>query len=200
MTQFAETTEDFSDSAENDSFLRDAVRIFCQNRMAMTGLILVGALIFVALFAPLISHHDPYRVALNEQLLPPSMTYWLGTDNFGRDLLTRILYGARISLVVGIVPSFISLAIGAVMGIISGYCGGRTDFVDHAPRRYDDRFSVAAFGDGGDVYAGGEPLQHLHCLEPRGLGGRCARGAFPDACGQGEGVHRGCSRQRHDAY
>ena len=128
MTQFAETTEDFSDSAENDSFLRDAIRIFCQNRMAMTGLILVGALIFVALFAPLISHHDPYRVALNEQLLPPSMTYWLGTDNFGRDLLTRILYGARISLVVGIVPSFISLAIGAVMGIISGYCGGRTDF------------------------------------------------------------------------
>jgi hypothetical protein len=58
---------------------------------------------------------------MDEQFLPPSATHWLGTDNFGRDLLTRILYGARISLVVGIVPSFISLVIGAVMGIVSGF-------------------------------------------------------------------------------
>ncbi|MDH6232272.1 peptide/nickel transport system permease protein [Mesorhizobium soli] len=129
MTQFAETTEDFTDDTGDDSYFRDALRIFASNRMAMVGLILVGALIFVALFIPFISPHDPYRVALDEQFLPPSATYWLGTDNFGRDLLTRILYGARISLVVGIVPSFISLMIGAVMGIISGYYGGRIDFI-----------------------------------------------------------------------
>lgn len=97
--------------------------------MAMVGLILVGLLVFVALFIPFISPHDPYRVAMDEQFLPPSTTFWLGTDNFGRDLLTRILYGARISLIVGIVPSFISLMIGAVLGIISGYFGGRIDFI-----------------------------------------------------------------------
>ncbi|MEK1945702.1 MAG: ABC transporter permease [Ensifer adhaerens] len=127
MTKFSETTEDFADTSESDSFFRETVRVFCRNRMAVIGLILVGALVFVAIFIPLISPHDPYRVALDEQFLPPSTTYWLGTDNFGRDLLTRILYGARISLVVGIVPSFISLVIGAVMGIISGYFGGKTD-------------------------------------------------------------------------
>lgn len=129
MTQLAETAEDFAGESETDSFFRDAVRTFARNRMAMTGLILVGGLIFVALFIPFISPHDPYRVALDEQFLPPSATYWLGTDNFGRDLLTRILYGARISLIVGIVPSFISLMIGTVMGIISGYYGGRIDFI-----------------------------------------------------------------------
>lgn len=129
MTEIAETIPDVADDAGNDSFLRDGIRIFCRNRMAMAGLIMVGCLVFVALFVSFISPHDPYRVALNEQFRPPSTTYWLGTDNFGRDLLTRILYGARISLVVGIVPSFISLMIGAVLGVVSGYYGGRVDFV-----------------------------------------------------------------------
>ncbi|KWV44485.1 peptide ABC transporter permease [Rhizobium altiplani] len=129
MTEIAETIPDVADDAGNDSFLRDGIRIFCRNRMAMAGLIMVGCLVFVALFVSFISPHDPYRVALNEQFRPPSTTYWLGTDNFGRDLLTRILYGARISLVVGIVPSFISLMIGAVLGVVSGYYGGRVDFM-----------------------------------------------------------------------
>ena len=129
MTEIAETIPDIADDAGNDSFLRDGIRIFCRNRMAMAGLIMVGCLVFVALFVSFISPHDPYRVALNEQFRPPSTTYWLGTDNFGRDLLTRILYGARISLVVGIVPSFISLMIGAVLGVVSGYYGGRVDFI-----------------------------------------------------------------------
>ncbi|WP_413872580.1 ABC transporter permease [Albidovulum sp.] len=116
------------DLIEEASFLRDTIRAFRKNRMAMVGLVFVLALVSCAVFAPWISPHDPYRVALDDQLLPPSATYWLGTDNFGRDVLTRILYGARISLVVGIVPSLIALAIGTVMGILSGYLGGKTDF------------------------------------------------------------------------
>ena len=96
--------------------------------MAMVGLLLVSLLFLVAFFIPIISPHDPYRVALDEQFLPPSSSYWLGTDNFGRDLLTRILYGARISLLVGIVPSFISLMIGAVL-IADG-------FGVHVPKGY----------------------------------------------------------------
>jgi len=111
------------------SFLRDATTAFRRNRLAMVGLLFVILLALLAIFAPLVSPYNPYIVDLDQQLLPPSLHHWLGTDNFGRDVLTRIIYGARISLVVGIVPSFISLVIGTVMGILSGYVGGRTDFV-----------------------------------------------------------------------
>ena len=123
------TGENAPKTIEEASFLGDSLRAFRKNRMAMAGLAFVLLLVLLTIFAPWISPHDPYRVALNEQLLPSSTTYWLGTDNFGRDVLTRILYGARISLVVGIVPSLISLIIGTVLGILSGYFGNRTDFV-----------------------------------------------------------------------
>ena len=128
MTELVQAKDTYVEEQESASFLRDTTRIFLRNRMAMTGLIIVGFLVFAAIFAPYISPHDPYRVVMDEQFLSPSLTHWLGTDNFGRDTLTRILYGARISLVVGIVPSIISLIIGAIMGIISGYYGGRIDF------------------------------------------------------------------------
>jgi peptide/nickel transport system permease protein len=111
------------------SFLRDAIAAFRRNRLAMVGLLFVALLALLAIFAPLASPYNPYIVDLDQQLLPPSLHHWLGTDNFGRDVLTRIIYGARISLVVGLVPSFISLVIGTAMGILSGYVGGRTDFV-----------------------------------------------------------------------
>ena len=128
MTELAQANDAYVEETESASFLRNTVRIFRRNRMAMTGLIIIVVLVLTAVFAPYISPHDPYRVDMNEQFLSPSLTHWLGTDNFGRDVLTRILYGARISLVVGIVPSFISLIIGAIMGIVSGYYGGRIDF------------------------------------------------------------------------
>lgn len=111
------------------SLVRDGIDAFAGNRIALVGLGFVVVLVVVALFLPWISPHDPYRVALDEQFLPPSWTFWLGTDNFGRDVLTRILYGARISLLVGTVPSLISLIIGAAMGILSGYIGGKTDAI-----------------------------------------------------------------------
>lgn len=128
MTELAQAPEVLIEDTKSASFLRDATRIFLRNKMAVVGLAIVGLLVFAAIFAPYISSHDPYRVEMGEQFLRPSLTHWLGTDNFGRDVLTRILYGARISLVVGIVPSFISLIIGAIMGIISGYYGGKIDF------------------------------------------------------------------------
>jgi peptide/nickel transport system permease protein/oligopeptide transport system permease protein len=111
------------------SLVRDGIDAFAGNRVALVGLAFVVVLVVVAVFLPWISPHDPYRVALDEQFLPPSWTFWLGTDNFGRDVLTRILYGARISLLVGTVPSLISLVIGAAMGILSGYIGGKTDAI-----------------------------------------------------------------------
>lgn len=118
-----------SETVAAASLLRESIDGFARNRIALFGLGFIVVLIVVAVFLPWISPHDPYRVALNEQFLPPSWTFWLGTDNFGRDVLTRILYGARISLLVGTVPSLISLVIGAAMGIVSGYIGGKTDAV-----------------------------------------------------------------------
>jgi peptide/nickel transport system permease protein len=132
MTQIAQVIESVDEQVrdtQSDSFLGDTIHSFRKNKKAMIGLFVVAALVFIAIFIPWISPHDPYRVELNEQLLPPSATYWLGTDNFGRDLLTRILYGARISLLVGIIPSMIALILGTVMGVISGFYGGRVDFV-----------------------------------------------------------------------
>lgn len=118
-----------SEAIEAASLLRDGVDGFVQNRVALVGLGFIVVLVVVAVFLPWISPHDPYRVALDEQFLPPSWTFWLGTDNFGRDVLTRILYGARISLLVGTIPSLISLVIGTGMGILSGYVGGKTDAI-----------------------------------------------------------------------
>jgi peptide/nickel transport system permease protein/oligopeptide transport system permease protein len=125
MSMLASTPE----AIEEASLLRDGVGAFARNRVALVGLAFIVILVVVAVFVPWISPHDPYRVALDEQFLPPSLTFWLGTDNFGRDVLTRILYGARISLLVGTVPSLISLVIGAAMGILSGYVGGKTDAI-----------------------------------------------------------------------
>jgi len=114
---------------DEDSLFKEICDHFKQNRMAMVGLGIVLLLIIIAVFAPVITPHDPYTMDLNRQLLAPSLRFWLGTDKFGRDLLTRIIYGTRISLIIGLVPSLFSLIIGAIMGIISGYYGGKTDFL-----------------------------------------------------------------------
>ncbi len=111
-----------------DTLLDDIGQAFRNNRMAMLGLGVVCSLMLVALLAPWISLHDPFQVDLDQRLLAPSWSHWLGTDKFGRDLLTRILYGTRISLMVGLVPSFLSMLIGTLMGIVSGFYGGKTDF------------------------------------------------------------------------
>jgi ABC-type dipeptide/oligopeptide/nickel transport system permease subunit len=111
-----------------DSLLWDIYRAFWSNKTALAGLAVVMGLVFVALFAPFLSPYDPYEMDLDNQLLHPSMQHWFGTDMFGRDLLTRVIFGARISLLIGLIPSFIAIAIGGILGVISGYVGGRTDF------------------------------------------------------------------------
>lgn len=124
-----EVESDIIKKQKTPSFLCELTDTFKKHRMAMAGLGIVLFLVIIAVFAPFITPHDPYAIDLNKQLLAPSAQYWLGTDKFGRDLMTRIIYGTRISLVLGLVPSLFSLLIGAVMGIASGYCGGKTDFI-----------------------------------------------------------------------
>jgi peptide/nickel transport system permease protein len=101
----------------------------------LIGLVLLGFCLATALLAPLLAPHDPYVQDLNNRLLPPiwfdkgSWAHPLGTDNLGRDYLSRALYGARISLLIGFSVMLISGVIGTVLGLIAGYLGGRVDLL-----------------------------------------------------------------------
>lgn len=113
---------------ELETYWASVVSAFRRNRMAVIGLAAIILIVLMALLAPLVSPHDPYKVNLDLQFKNPGGSYLIGTDNFGRDVLSRIIYGARISLLVGIVPTLISMAIGIVLGLLAGYYGGRLDF------------------------------------------------------------------------
>ncbi len=99
----------------------------------MAGLILLGLIVACALLAPLIAPHDPYAQDLTKRMIPPvwhargGWLHPLGTDNLGRDYLSRMLYGARISLLIGLSVMLVSGLIGTIMGVVAGYFGGRID-------------------------------------------------------------------------
>ena len=90
---------------------------------ARIGLLVVVMLLLVAILAPLLARHDPIRGDLIRQLEPPSAEHWMGTDIQGRDVWARLVYGARISLAVGLISQSIALAIGLTLGLIAGYFG-----------------------------------------------------------------------------
>jgi peptide/nickel transport system permease protein len=110
-------------SIRQSSSAHDVWRRFSANRLAVVGAALVVLLVLAAIFAPQIAPYDPTKVDLDHQFEPPSPQHWCGTDVYGRDVLSRIIYGARISLVIGLVPSFISMTLGAVLGVLAGYHG-----------------------------------------------------------------------------
>ncbi len=83
----------------------------------MVGLVIIALMCLMAIFAPLLAPYSPYDQDLYAVLSPPSAAHWLGTDNLGRDLLSRVIYGARVSLFVGIVCTMLSSAIGVVAGL-----------------------------------------------------------------------------------
>ena len=116
-------------AAPPSSFLRDVLAAYRRNRLAMAGAAVVLLLFLMALFAPWLTPYDPYAIDLEAMTEAPSWAHWLGTDQFGRDLLTRILYGTRISLVIGIVPTLLSMAIGTTLGLAGGFYGGKVDMV-----------------------------------------------------------------------
>jgi peptide/nickel transport system permease protein len=97
------------------------------NPLATFGVLLVTLFVVVAVFAPWIAPQDPAAIDLPARLTPPSAAHWFGTDELGRDILSRAMYGARISMLVGISVVGFSLALGLVVGSIAGYYGGRID-------------------------------------------------------------------------
>jgi peptide/nickel transport system permease protein len=111
------------------SFYKKAWTRFLENKTSISGLIILLSLVLIALLAPLISPHDPTQQYWGQELVPPSARFPLGTDSFGTDVLSKIIWGARTSLVVGIVSVSIMLAIGVTLGSLSGYHGGKIDSI-----------------------------------------------------------------------
>lgn len=109
--------------------LFNSVQSILKDRLAMTGFLLIVALSIVAIFAPYLAPFDPLKTNLPDRLSHPSIEHLMGTDNLGRDCLSRIIYGTRISLTAAVVVTLISLTIGIVIGTVSGYKGGIVDEV-----------------------------------------------------------------------
>ncbi len=100
-----------------------------KDKIALASALAIAALVVMAALAPLVAPYDPLRINLDALRLPPSWSHWMGTDNMGRDVLSRVIYGARVSLMVGAAAAGVSMAIGVLVGVIGGYAGGRLDAV-----------------------------------------------------------------------
>lgn len=104
-------------------------RRFKSNRLALVGFIFVSLIIFVAIFAPLLTPYEPFATNPSNRLQAPSAAHWLGTDAMGRDVLTRLFYGARIALQIGVLIILFEGFIGIMMGVLSGFFGGIIDSI-----------------------------------------------------------------------
>lgn len=102
-------------------------RRFRKNKVAVLGSILLICLYIITIFAPILVPHDPYKMHLREKLAPPSSSHLLGTDDLGRDVLSRIMLGTRVSLTVGFIAAGISAVVGVCMGLLAGYLGKPVD-------------------------------------------------------------------------
>lgn len=102
---------------------------FLRNPLAVAGFAVIVALILVALLAPWIATHDPYAQDLAQRLEPPSAAHWFGTDQVGRDIFSRVVYGSRITLLIVFLVAIIVAPIGLLVGTVAGYAGGRVDAV-----------------------------------------------------------------------
>jgi peptide/nickel transport system permease protein len=107
--------------------MKRALRHFVYNPLSLCSLFLIGLLVLAGLFAPFFAPYDPVEINPDRRLTPPGQSNWLGTDEVGRDILSRIIWGARISLEIGLTIVLLAGAIGLVIGLLSGYFGGILD-------------------------------------------------------------------------
>lgn len=133
MAQISEAVPRSSNKPK--SSVGNLFRRLLRSRTGMLGLIIVVLITLVAVFAPLLAAHDPAKTDIMNRLVPPfwmeggNMSFPLGTDNLGRDVLSRIIYGSRVSLLVGISAVLLAGAIGIVMGLLAGFYGKAWDFI-----------------------------------------------------------------------
>src|SRR5262244_139047 len=107
----------------------DAWRRFRRNRLALIGLVIVGSLVFAAVAAPWLAPADPAKQSLIEKRARPGGKFPLGADEFGRDILSRVIYGSRVALVVGVLSVSIALGLGLLLGSLAGFAGGWVDAI-----------------------------------------------------------------------
>jgi peptide/nickel transport system permease protein len=125
-----------------ESPTRRALRRLAQRKGAMVALVVILVLVALALLAPMISPYDPARQSWSAVRKAPSALNWFGTDEVGRDILTRILYGARASLSAGVISVAIAIAIGVPVGLVAGYAGG---LIDGLISRFTDAMLACPF-------------------------------------------------------
>jgi peptide/nickel transport system permease protein len=109
------------------TFGEEVVKFIRTKPLGTAGALIILAMLFVAFFATALAPYDPYVGDYAAQFARPSAEHWFGTDEFGRDVLSRIMFGARIALFVGFVASFSGCTVGALLGVISAYAGGKVD-------------------------------------------------------------------------
>jgi peptide/nickel transport system permease protein len=115
--------------APRATFAEELVKFVRTKPLGAVGAFIILSMLFVATFAPALAPYDPYVGDYASQFARPSAEHWFGTDEFGRDLLSRVMYGARIALFVGFTASFAGCTIGAFLGVVSAYWGGTADLL-----------------------------------------------------------------------
>lgn len=118
-----------SQIGEQDGIREKLLRLCRQNKLAAVSAVVIVLFLLVAVFAPLIAPYGEAEQDALNRLQAPSAAHWFGTDELGRDVFSRVLYGSRLSLAIGILPSIVSLVIGIVAGLLAGYFGGWLDYV-----------------------------------------------------------------------
>ena len=123
------TEETVLDQVKAESLWGMALKRFLNNKLAVAGLVTLGIFVILALLAPWIAPYPPAKLDLLHTNAPPSAQHWLGTDTIGRDVLSRLLYGSRVSLLVGFLVAAGSVLVGSLVGSIAGFFGGWIDAV-----------------------------------------------------------------------
>ena len=127
--------DSLEETAPNETVLHEIWVRFRRSKLGMVGAVGVILLTSIAVLAPLLAPYNPLAVDLDSQFLPPCARHPFGTDLYGRDVMSRVLYGSRISLSIGLLPSLLSLIIGTTLGVLSGYYG---KWIDTAIMRLAD--------------------------------------------------------------
>jgi peptide/nickel transport system permease protein len=123
--------------ARHDTMTRLILRRFRRHHLAVVATVVLTLIVLVTIFAPVIAPYDPNALNPAEKLQNPSADHWFGTDDVGRDIFSRVLYGGRVSLVIGVAATLVALLIGTLIGAMSGYFGG---LIDNALMRLVDVF------------------------------------------------------------
>jgi len=118
-------------------YLKDSYILWQRNHLMVVGTVIIVFLLLVAAFAPVLATHDPYEQILPDRLASPSLEHYFGTDSLGRDIYSRVVYGARVTLTIAFLVALISTPLGMVIGVLAGYFGGA---VDEVLMRFSDVF------------------------------------------------------------